>query len=44
MENNRGSFLMTLLNCGEWDLKLIDDVGYEWDDIINEDVISSKKR
>lgn len=27
MENNRGSFLMTLLNCGEWDLKLIDGVG-----------------
>lgn len=40
MENNRGSFLMTLLNCGEWDLKLIDGVGYEWDDIINEDVIN----
>lgn len=34
MTNARDNVLMTLLNCGEWDLELLDNVGYDWDDIL----------
>lgn len=38
MITGREDFLMTLLNCGSLDLKLIDDVGYDWCDILGADV------
>lgn len=38
MITSREDFLMTLLNCGSLDLKLIDDVGYDWCDILGTDV------
>lgn len=39
MVNNREDFLMNLLNCGVLDLRLIDGVGYDWCDILNEEMI-----
>lgn len=38
MITSREDFLMTLLNCGSLYLKLIDDVGYDWCDILDTDV------
>jgi hypothetical protein len=35
METNRDNLLTTLLNCGSLDLKLLDDVEYDWCDILN---------
>lgn len=35
MVSSREDFLMNLLNCGVLDLKLIDDVGYDWCDILD---------
>ena len=35
MVSSREDFLMNLLNCGILDLKLIDDVGYDWCDILD---------
>jgi hypothetical protein len=35
METNRDYLLTTLLNCGSLDLKLLDDVEYDWCDIID---------
>ena len=31
----RDNALMALLNCGDWDLQLIDDVHYDWRDILS---------
>lgn len=39
MVNSREDFLMNLLNCGILDLGLIDGVGYDWCDILNEEMI-----
>lgn len=39
MITSREDFLMTLLNCGSLDLKLIDDVGYDWCDILGMDLV-----
>ena len=39
MITSREDFLMTLLNCGSLDLKLIDDVGYDWCDILNDEFL-----
>lgn len=39
MVSNREDFLMNLLNCGVLDLRLIDGVGYDWCDILNEEMI-----
>lgn len=36
MVSSREDFLMNLLNCGVLDLKLIDDVGYDWCDILSD--------
>lgn len=35
MLSSREDFLMNLLHCGSLDLKLIDDVGYDWCDILD---------
>ena len=35
MVSSREDFLMNLLNCGVLDLKLIDDVGYDWCDTLD---------
>ena len=37
MITSREDFLMQILHCGVLDLKLIDDVGYDWCDIIKAD-------
>lgn len=37
MKTNRDLLLMELLDCGECDLSLLDDVGYDWCDIISAD-------
>lgn len=37
MKTNRDWLLMELLHCGEYDLSLLDDVGYDWCDIISTD-------
>lgn len=34
MISSRDDFLMTLLNCGKSGLKLIDNAGYEWSDVL----------
>ena len=39
MVSSREDFLMNLLNCGILDLKLIDDVGYDWIDILDGETI-----
>lgn len=39
MVSSREDFLMNLLNCGVLDLKLIDGVGYDWCDILSEEMI-----
>lgn len=39
MVSSREDFLMNLLNCGSLDLKLIDDVGYDWIDILDGETI-----
>lgn len=39
MVSNREDFLMTILNCGILDLKLIDGVGYDWCDILDGEVL-----
>lgn len=39
MISSRDDFLMSLLNCGSLDLRLIDNVGYDWSDILDSDVI-----
>lgn len=36
MITSREDFLMTLLHCGSLDLKLIDDVNYDWCDILDD--------
>ncbi len=36
MISSREDLLMTLLNCGSLDLKLIDDVGYDWCDVLDQ--------
>ena len=40
MVSSRENFLMNLLNCGVLDLKLIDDVGYDWCDILDGETLS----
>lgn len=37
MKTNKDWLLMELLHCGEYDLSLLDDVGYDWCDIISTD-------
>lgn len=39
MVSSREDFLMNLLNCGVLDLKLIDDVGYDWCDILDGEML-----
>lgn len=39
MVSSREDFLTALLNCGILDLKLIDDVGYDWYDILDSEVL-----
>nr|DAP06679.1 MAG TPA: YnzC [Caudoviricetes sp.] len=39
MVSNREDFLMNLLNCGSFDLRLIDDVGYDWCDILDSETL-----
>ena len=39
MLSSREDFLMNLLNCGSLDLKLIDDVGYDWCDILDSETL-----
>ena len=39
MISSREDFLMNLLNCGVLDLRLIDGVGYDWCDILSEEMI-----
>lgn len=34
MISSREDFLMTILDCGQLDLKLIDDVEYDWCDVL----------
>lgn len=36
MISSREDFLMTLLGCGLLDLKLIDDVEYDWCDVLEQ--------
>lgn len=36
MISSREDFLMTLLGCGQLDLKLIDDVEYDWCDVLEQ--------
>lgn len=38
MITNREDFLMQILHCGVLDLKLIDGVGYDWCDILDNDI------
>lgn len=37
MATNRDWLLMELLHCGEYDLSLLDNVGYDWCDILELD-------
>lgn len=37
MATNRDWLLMELLHCGEYDLSLLDNVGYDWCDVIETD-------
>lgn len=37
MKTNRDWLLMELLHCGEYDLSLLDNVGYDWCDIVSTD-------
>lgn len=39
MITSREDFLMTLLHCGSLDLKLIDDVNYDWCDILDDTLL-----
>lgn len=39
MVSSREDFLMNLLNCGVLDLKLIDNVGYDWCDILDGEML-----
>lgn len=39
MVSSREDFLMNLLNCGSLDLRLIDDVGYDWCDILDSETL-----
>ena len=39
MISSRDDFLMSILNCGVWDLSLIDDVGYNWCDILDSETL-----
>lgn len=41
MITSREDFLMQILRCGVLDLKLIDDVGYDWCDILDSDVFEN---
>ena len=41
MITSREDFLMQILRCGVLDLKLIDDVGYDWYDILDSDVFEN---
>ncbi len=35
MMTSRDDFLMTFIGCGLYDLKLIDDVQYNWGDVLH---------
>lgn len=37
MRTNRDWLLMELLHCGEYDLSLLDNVGYDWCDVLELD-------
>lgn len=39
MSNSKDFLLMNLLDCGSYDLKLIEDVGYNWYDIFDFDFL-----
>lgn len=39
MISNREDFMMNLLNCGVLDLALIDGVGYDWCDILDDEIL-----
>lgn len=39
MVSSREDFLTNLLNCGSLDLRLIDDVGYNWCDILDSETL-----
>lgn len=41
MISSREDFLMSLLHCGSYDLKLIDRVGYDWCDILDSGVLDA---
>lgn len=41
MITSREDFLMTLLHCGSLDLKLIDDVNYDWRNILDDVLLES---
>lgn len=38
MISNRDYFLMTVLDCGQNDLSLLDDVNYDWGDILEDGI------
>ena len=39
MISSRDDFLMNILHCGVLDLRLIDDVGYDWCDILDSETL-----